>query len=389
MTTQEKTKREMLEEFRAMREAKKQAKLKAARTKRIAAVIALTAVTAGIFGTVLTASAKEVKITEINEFAGTNETKTVITWSNKVGEVLDKHGVDVSDTDRLNVSAEKAVNDKDDIIITRGKRVTIKTNGCENVVTVTKSDVKDALVEAGYVPGEYDKISMNADSLADGDTIELVSVSSINEVTTEAISHGVDYVNDPNLPKGQEKVINEGQDGVKEITHKVTYQDGAEASREAVSETITVEPENKVIAQGTADPTPKPVKTSEKEAGGESAAPSKKSSVSDDGGSINGYKYKKKITMTATAYSPAAEENGGYTVSAMGNPLSYGIVAVDPNIVPLGSKVYVTSADGSWSYGVASAEDTGGAIKGNRIDLCYTSGASDFGRKSCVVYVLE
>lgn len=389
MTTQEKTKREMLEEFRAKREAKKQAKLKAARTKRITAAIALIIITAGTFGTVLTASAKEVKITEINEFTGKNETKTVITWSDNVGEVLDRHGVDVSDTDRLNVSSEKEINDKEDIVITRGKRVTIKVNGCEDVVTVTKSDVKDALVEAGYVPGEFDQISMNADSLADGDTIELVSVSSVSEITTEAISHGVDYVDDPNLPRGQEKVINEGQDGVKEITHKVTYQNGAETSRETISETITVEPENKVIARGTANPTPQPAKPSKKESKSKSSSPSKKSSVSDDGGSINGYKYKKKITMTATAYSPSASENGGYTVSAMGNPLKHGIVAVDPNIVPLGSKVYVTSADGSWSYGVASAEDTGGAIKGNRIDLCYTSNAMAFGRKSCVVYVLE
>ena len=91
----------------------------------------------------------------------------------------------------------------------------------------------------------------------------------------------------------------------------------------------------------------------------------------------------------ATAYSTSPSENGGYTVSAMGNPLGYGIVAVDPSVVPLGSKVYVTSADGSWSYGVASAEDTGGAIKGNKIDLCYGSNANDFGRRSCVVYILE
>jgi 3D (Asp-Asp-Asp) domain-containing protein len=76
----------------------------------------------------------------------------------------------------------------------------------------------------------------------------------------------------------------------------------------------------------------------------------------------------------------------------MGNQLGYGIVAVDPSVIPLGSKVYVTSADGSWTYGVASAEDTGGAIKGNKIDLCYSGSSSDvngFGRRSCVVYILE
>lgn len=106
---------------------------------------------------------------------------------------------------------------------------------------------------------------------------------------------------------------------------------------------------------------------------------------------IDGMSYSRRIDMTATAYSTAPEENGGYSVSAMGGPLGYGVVAVDPNVIPLGSTVYVTAPDGSWSYGVASAEDTGGAIKGNRIDLCYESaGEVDrFGRRGCVVYVLN
>lgn len=382
MTTQEKTKREMLEEMRARREAKKQAKLKAKRRRRLAALITLSAVAAGAFGTVINASAKEITITEINEFKGTNETKTVITWRGNVGEVLEKHGVDVNETDKLNVPAQKPVTDNEDIVVTRGKRVTIKAGDREEVVTVTKADVKDALVEAGYVPGEYDKISMNADTLADGVVIELVAVSHANEVTTEAIAHGVEYVDDPDLVKGQERVVSEGQDGIKEITHKVTYQDGEEASREAISEAVTLEPENKIIARGTANPTPIPAKPAAR-------AAAKSGRINDNGGSVNGYKYKKKITMTATAYSTSPDENGGYTVSAMGSPLGYGIAAVDPSVIPLGSKVYVTSADGSWSYGVASAEDTGGAIKGNRIDLCYNSNAESFGRRSCVVYVLE
>lgn len=373
MTTQEKTKLEMLEEMREKREAKRQAKLKARRRKKIAAIATLTAVVTVTLGTVYNASAKEITITEINEFTGLNATQTVKTRSESVEEVLEEHGLDVAETDRLNVPAEKSVTDNEDIVITRGKRMTIKVGGYEDVVTVTKADAKDALVEAGYIPGEYDQISAN------GDTIELVSVSRTDEAVTETIERGIEYVDDPNLPKGQEAVVDEGQDGVKEIRHKVTYQDGEETARETLSESVTVEPRNKVIARGTAAPTPAPV----------NASASSKSTVNDNGGSVNGYKYKKKITMTATAYSTAPEENGGYTVSAMGNALKYGIVAVDPKVIPLGSKVYVTSPDGSWTYGVASAEDTGGAIKGNKIDLCYPTNATAFGRRSCVVYVLE
>ena len=344
MTTQEMTKQEMIMNLREKREEKKKAKLKAKHRRCTIAIITLVAMMTVIFGTVYSASAKEITITEINEFAGTNETKTVIK---------------------------------------RGKRVTIKVGESEEVVTVTKADVKDALVEAGYIPGEYDQISSNGDNVASSDTIELVSVSHTDETETEVIPKGVEYVDDATLIKGQEKVVDEGQDGVKTITYKVTYQDGQEATREVIDEQVTTEMRNKVIANGTMEPTPAPKNTTVKDTF------ATKSTVSDDGGTVNGYKYKKKITMTATAYSTSPSENGGYTVSAMGNPLGYGIVAVDPSVVPLGSKVYVTSADGSWSYGVASAEDTGGAIKGNKIDLCYGSNANDFGRRSCVVYILE
>mgnify|MGYP003095223088 CR=1 FL=1 len=361
MTTQEMTKQEMIMNLREKREEKKKAKLKAKHRRCTIAIITLVAMMTVIFGTVYSASAKEITITEINEFAGTNETKTVKTRSESVEGALEEHGVNVSDTDKINVSTEKPVEDNENIVIKRGKRVTIKVGESEEVVTVTKADVKDALVEAGYIPGEYDQISSNGDNVASSDTIELVSVSHTDETETEVIPKGVEYVDDSTLIKGQEKVVDEGQDGVKTITYKVTYQDGQEATREVIDEQVTTEMRNKVIANGTMEPTPAPKNTT----------------------------VKKKITMTATAYSTSPSENGGYTVSAMGNPLGYGIVAVDPSVVPLGSKVYVTSADGSWSYGVASAEDTGGAIKGNKIDLCYNSNANDFGRRSCVVYILE
>lgn len=388
MTTQEKTKREILEAMRENREMRKRAKRKRQIRRRIAAIITLAAIVTVTLGTAYGASAKEITITEINEFTGVNETRTVKTRSASVEEALEEHGMDIGEADKLNVPAEKPIVDNDDIVITRGKNVTIKVGEREEVVTVTKADVTDALVEAGYIPGEYDQISMNGDTLADGNVIELVSVSYEDETVAEKIERGIEYVDDSTLPKGQEKVIDEGQDGVKETSYKITYRDGEEAEREAVSGDVTVEVKNKVIARGTAVATPQPAKAATQSTATQSTAASK-STVSDSGGTVNGYKYKKKITMTATAYSPVTSENGGCGLTATGTTPRYGVAAVDPNVIPLGSRIYVTSADGSWSYGVASAEDTGGAIKGNRIDLCYDSGAEAFGRRSCVVYILE
>ena len=83
------------------------------------------------------------------------------------------------------------------------------------------------------------------------------------------------------------------------------------------------------------------------------------------------------------------EKSGG--MSATGVPLDKGVIAVDPKVIPLGTRVYIEAIDGSWSYGYAVAADTGGAIKGKRVDLCYRTQSEciQFGRRPCRVYILN
>ena len=93
--------------------------------------------------------------------------------------------------------------------------------------------------------------------------------------------------------------------------------------------------------------------------------------------------YTQVMGMEATAYLPTDGSAEGIT--AMGIPATYGIVAVDPAIIPLGSRVYIPG------YGEALAADTGGAIYGYRIDLCMEDyyQAMDFGRRTVKVFVLK
>ena len=97
-------------------------------------------------------------------------------------------------------------------------------------------------------------------------------------------------------------------------------------------------------------------------------------------------KAKKVYTMEATAYDPSAGSK-----TAMGTKARVGAVAVDPKVIPLGSKLYIETQDGWPSYGYAVAEDTGGAIKGMRIDLFFNSNktALQFGRRMVTVYVIN
>jgi 3D (Asp-Asp-Asp) domain-containing protein len=96
------------------------------------------------------------------------------------------------------------------------------------------------------------------------------------------------------------------------------------------------------------------------------------------------------LEMTATAYAPGPQDNDQWgTKTHIGTEVRPGIIAVDPRVIPLGSRVMIKYPDGHKEYAVA--EDTGGAIKGRRIDVAkWTVGeAKQFGIKAVKVYVLE
>ncbi|MBO5650355.1 MAG: 3D domain-containing protein, partial [Selenomonas sp.] len=92
--------------------------------------------------------------------------------------------------------------------------------------------------------------------------------------------------------------------------------------------------------------------------------------------------YTAAYTMEATAYLPT--DGNGAGITATGIPARRGVVAVDPGVIPLGSRVYIPG------YGVAIAADTGGAIRGQKVDLCMETYGEcmNFGRRNIEVYVL-
>ena len=174
----------------------------------------------------------------------------------------------------------------------------------------------------------------------------------------------------------------EGAPGEKEVTYLVTYVDGEEESREKDSEEVTKEPVSEVVLRGTAE--------RENTSGG----------IDVEGGNGTGevagtftdmygntVSYSSMMTGTCTAYSVP----GGTT--SLGWDAVYGVVAVNPNIIPYGTKMYITSPDGSVVYGYGVAGDTGGAAMAGEIiaDLCYNTieECSQIGRREMVIYILS
>lgn len=97
----------------------------------------------------------------------------------------------------------------------------------------------------------------------------------------------------------------------------------------------------------------------------------------------NPSRYSRSLTMSASAYSAYDDGNSNHTYG--GNMVRKGLVAVDPKVIPLGTKLFIPG------YGYAIADDIGGAIKGNKIDLAFDSHgeAIQFGRQKVIVYILD
>lgn len=195
------------------------------------------------------------------------------------------------------------------------------------------------------------------------------SAVTYEEVTeTKTIAYNTVKRLNKNLEAGKTVTVREGSDGEKVLTYKVKSINGDVVSKEVVAETVNTQPVDKIVEYGN------------------------KNATADAPVNNGVLDYKYVIECNATAYDMSPAENGGYGgQTATGVPLDKGVIAVDPKVIPLGSRVYIEAIDGSWSYGYAVAADTGGAIKGNRVDLCYRTRSEciQFGRRKCRVYVLS
>ena len=200
-----------------------------------------------------------------------------------------------------------------------------------------------------------------------------VTYEDVTEI--EAVNYSTIKRQNPSLKVGEIVTVREGVDGERAVVSRVTYKNGVEVARECTSSYYTKEPVSKIV-----------------EYGPDKVTVSATASATGSTGTRPDFEYKTFIDCEATAYDLSPEENGGYAgQSATGVPLDKGVIAVDPRVIPLGSRVYIEAIDGSWTYGYAVAADTGGAIKGKRVDLCLRTQKEciQFGRRPCRVYILN
>ncbi|MFC4780507.1 3D domain-containing protein [Eubacterium multiforme] len=295
--------------------------------------------------------------------------ETFITYKGTVKDALQDKGVEVSEHDKVQPSLESKINEAEEITVK--KAVPIKVNFAKKDVTVLSAEdnVEDALVASNdqlkkegveYVKG-VDEVKPGPNTPIEKDmNVDVVKVETKNITEHKDIPYDTVTKSDSSLEKGKEKVEAVGKNGKQEVTYQVVYKDGKAASKREVNSKTVATPVNAIVVQGTKNP----VKY-----------------IPNRGDSVQ---YKKHLVMESTAYS-------GHNTTATGvrpvyNPGGVSTIAVDPRVIPLGSLVYVEG------YGYARAADTGGAIKGNIIDVFFNSSSqcNSWGRKYGVdVYIVS
>lgn len=271
------------------------------------------------------------------------------------------------------------------ITVERSHEVSLNVDGKTYYHNTTGSTVSEILEKFDIVLGEYDKINCTLDSVTyEGMTIEVTRIKYDEKVVKSVIEHGTEYVKNKELLKGKTKVVTEGKDGERTYVYQRKFVDGVLTDEMLISDTVSVEPITEVIEQGTYVAP----KVEQKIVTGKAIStlnPDIEFNLNEKG---IPEKYIRVLTGKATSY---IAPKGART--ATGRLAQVGVVAVNPNVIPYGSKLYIVSKDGKTVYGYAIAGDTGGALKsGSVIVDVYVpnlSMATQWGARQVNVYVLE
>ncbi|MCJ7842919.1 ubiquitin-like domain-containing protein [Lederbergia sp. NSJ-179] len=307
------------------------------------------------------------------------------TTAKTVKDFLDEEEIEINDYDKIDFSLQDAIKDRLVLNIERAFPLTLQDGEKEKKVWSTSTTVADFLKQQDIKLGDLDRVEPNLkDDVEPKATVKVIRVEKVTDVVEEPIDYALVTKKDSSMMKGTEKVIQEGKEGLLKKEYEVTKENGKEVDRELIAEETVNDSQDKVVAVGTKVMVAqvsrgKTLTTTASKSSNSSSNSSGESSSAPEGGN--------EITMSATAYTASCNGCSGVTATGINlkaNPGSK-VIAVDPNVIPLGSKVWVEG------YGYAVAGDTGGAIKGNRIDVFVPSKdqAYRFGRKNVKVRVLN
>lgn len=300
------------------------------------------------------------------------EKKTLWTTKRTVQEVLDEAGVEVTEYDEVSPALTTKLAEQNQITVDKAYEFMLVDGGEEFKHWSTLTTIGDFLEKSNIELDELDRVEGSLDNqILPGSVVEIVRVEKETTTVEEEEKFTVETKSDNSLLKGREKVVQQGEKGIVSRDYEITKENGKEVSRTLIAEKTIKEPKKQIVSVGT--------KVVVADAGNVSNTTVSRDNSTPAGG--------KEFYVTATAYTAGCNGCTGITATGINlkaNP-NLKVIAVDPKVIPLGSKVWVEG------YGYAIAGDTGGAIKGNKIDLHMATKADayKFGRRQVKIKVMN
>lgn len=291
------------------------------------------------------------------------ETKKYWTAADTVADFLKEQNIVIKEHDKLSPNPDAKLKQDAKIAIQRAFPLKVVVGGKEQDVWSTSTTVADFLSQQGITLNKKDRVEPALKQTVTKDAvINVIRVEKVTDVVEEPISYAVITKNDSQLEKGKQKVVSEGQEGSLTKEYEVILENGKEVSRKLITEKKVKEKQDKVVAMGTKVITAQVSRGSSESSG-------------------------REFYVSSTAYTANCNGCSGYTATGINlraNP-NVKVIAVDPRVIPLGSKVYVEG------YGYAIAADKGSAIKGNKIDVFFASQSAAYrwGQKTIKIKILK
>lgn len=302
------------------------------------------------------------------------KTVTVKTMKTTVKDALQQNGIDVNPYDYISLPLDAKLQKMktNTIYISRAVPVTVFVDGHQKTFMTYKSTIREALSDSGIKLAAKDKLEGAGlgDTVVKDMSFKIVRVK--EETTKQKIPVTYNTVTRANahMDEGKTVTVRQGKEGIREKVFRVVFEDGKRVVKELIKDAVVLNPINRIVEYGTI----MNFKTSR--------------------GDV--VRYSKVLNMRATSYTASYQDTGkhpgesGFGVTATGMRARRGVIAVDPRVIPLGTKVFIEGLGRVPDYGFAIAADTGGAIKGNLIDLYFEPGTTDgcSGRRKVKVYIL-
>ena len=283
-----------------------------------------------------------------------------------LSQSVEAHAKEITGADRAGTYAASQ---------TGGETITVHYHGMTVKTSGNGETAGELLHRLGLDVSGEDTVSHGLEEMTyDGMELYVDEVVTQQETYAVTIPHKTRHCTDNTLCAGSEQVLAEGSDGELLRTAQVTYRNGIESDRQVLAETVTKLPVTEIIGVGASEP-----------------------ETPDEPVIGDGYirlptgemlTYTDTATIRATAYTQT--DPGCDGITATGTNVRRGTVAVDPRYIPYGTRMFIRTVSGSYVYGIAVAEDCGGDIKGDRMDLYFPTyeECREFGRRVCTVYFL-